>query len=64
MVEGSEVGVVARVDHLPAQDLIVVTTPNGDVFVPFVKEIVPEVSLESGTITVTPPGGLFDVNAD
>lgn len=54
-------GEVARVDHLPAQDLIIVKTPAGDdVFVPFVSAIVPEVDLEARRIVMTPPGGLFD----
>lgn len=64
MVAGEAVGTVVRVDHFPAQDLIVVKTDTGDVFVPFVKEIVPEVNISNSTITVTPPGGLFDINTD
>ena len=58
--EGERVGTVLRVDHLPAQDLIVVDTPAGEVFVPFVKAIVPAVDIAAGTITVTPPTGLFE----
>ena len=53
-------GTVRRIDHLPAQDLIVVDTPAGDVYVPFVKAIVPAVDIASGRITVTPPTGLFE----
>lgn len=59
-----KLGEVIRVDHFPAQDLIVVDTDRGDVYVPFVKDIVPEVNIAAGTITVTPPGGLFDDNAE
>lgn len=62
--DGLKVGVIGRVDHLPAQDLLVVTTPNGDVMVPFVKEIVPSVDLAAHTLTVTPPTGLFEEVAD
>lgn len=58
--DGESVGTVQRVDHLPAQDLIVVDTPNGEVFVPFVKAIVPAVDTSAGIITVTPPTGLFE----
>lgn len=58
--DGVEVGSVIRVDHLPAQDLLIVTTANGDVMVPFVGAIVPTVDLSAGTLTVTPPGGLFE----
>ena len=59
--DGEKLGEVVRVDHFPAQDLLVVAPLSGDdVFVPFVKEIVPEVNLDRGTVTVTPPGGLFE----
>lgn len=60
MRDGAQVGTVARVDHLPAQDLIVVDTAAGEVFVPFVSAIVPTVDIASRTITVTPPLGLFE----
>ncbi len=55
-----EVGKVSRVDHLPAQDLLAVETANGEVLVPFVKAIVPVVDVKAGTLTVTPPAGLFE----
>lgn len=58
--DGVEVGTVARLEHLPAQDLIVVDTPAGEVLVPFVKAIVPVVDLAARSITVTPPAGLFE----
>lgn len=62
--DGVEVGTVARVDHLPAQDLLVVAVPDADgprdVLVPFVKAIVTAVDIEAGTLTVDPPGGLFE----
>lgn len=62
---GTEVvGTVARVDHLPAQDLLAINTANGEVLVPFVKQIVPEVSVELGQVTLTPPEGLFEVNLE
>lgn len=57
---GVRVGEVTHVDHLPAQDLLVVKTASGEVMVPFVAAIVPEVDLEAGTLTVTPPAGLFE----
>lgn len=59
-VDGKVVGTVSRVDHLPAQDLIVVDTESGDVLVPFVKAIVPTVDTAAGRVIMTPPGGLFD----
>jgi 16S rRNA processing protein RimM len=59
--DGVEVGTVARVDHLPAQDLLAVDTPDrGEVLVPFVAAIVPAVDLDACTVTVTPPTGLFE----
>jgi len=54
------VGTVSQVDHLPSQDLIHVTTEAGEVLVPFVKAIVPMVDIAAGTLTVTPPDGLFE----
>ncbi|MDT0209774.1 ribosome maturation factor RimM [Curtobacterium sp. BRD11] len=59
--DGVEVGTVARVDHLPAQDLLAIDTPSrGEVLVPFVSAIVPTVDITAGTVTVTPPTGLFE----
>ena len=58
--DGAKVGVVAQIDHFPAQDLLTVTTDNGDVLVPFVKAIVSSVDITAGTLTVTPPVGLFE----
>jgi len=58
--DGVKVGLVARIDHLPAQDLIIVKTTTGEVMVPFVSAIVPSVDLTTGVVTVTPPIGLFE----
>jgi 16S rRNA processing protein RimM len=58
--DGVSVGTVIRIDHLPAQDLLTVKTDAGEVLVPFVKAIVPSVDIEAGTLTVTPPPGLFE----
>ena len=62
--DGAPVGTVSQVDHLPAQDLLTVTTSSGDVLVPFVKAIVTSVDIEAGTMTVAPPQGLFEELAD
>lgn len=62
--DGAEVGRVARVDHLPAQDLLVVRTADAEVLVPFVAAIVPAVDIAAGTVTVTPPPGLFEEAPD
>jgi 16S rRNA processing protein RimM len=59
------VGKVSALHTLPVQDLIVVTSNEGtEILVPFVEQIVPEVNVGEGFILVTPPAGLFEVNAD
>ena len=58
--DGQVIGQVIRVEHLPAQDRLVVQFEEREVFVPFVKEIVPEVNITTGTVKVTPPNGLFE----
>jgi 16S rRNA processing protein RimM len=60
MREGIPVGVVTRVEHFPAQDLLVIDTGHGDVLLPFVKAFVPEVDSDAGVLVITPPGGLFE----
>lgn len=65
--DGARVGRIARVDHLPAQDLLIVQRDGDDteILVPFVKAIVPEVDVAGGRVIVTPPAGLFeDLPAD
>jgi 16S rRNA processing protein RimM len=62
--DGVEVGLVARVDHMPAQDLLAIATNDGEVLVPFVKAIVPAVDIKAGTLTVDPPLGLFEALPD
>lgn len=60
--DGVSAGRVVRVEHLPAQDLLVVRPVEGDgeILVPFVAAIVPEVDVAGGRIVVTPPAGLFE----
>src|SRR3954453_6133582 len=58
--DGERVGTIARVEHLPAQDLLVVKAGDREVMVPFVKAIVPSVDTAEGVVTVTPPAGLFE----
>ncbi|MCI1017949.1 ribosome maturation factor RimM [Microbacterium sp. C5A9] len=54
------VGKVARVEHFPAQDLLIVKTGDQEVMVPFVQAIVPTVDVTAGRVIVTPPAGLFE----
>jgi len=58
--DGAQVGVVVRVEHFPAQDLLVIDRDGTEVLVPFVQAFVPEVDVEKGVITITPPGGLLE----
>ena len=58
--DGVAVGTVAQIDHFPAQDLLTIKTESGDVLVPFVKAIVSAVDIKAGTISLTPPLGLFE----
>lgn len=58
--DGVEVGTVARVEHFPAQDLLVIRSDEREVLVPFVSAIVPAVDIVAGTVTLTPPAGLFE----
>lgn len=55
------IGKVVRVDHFPAQDLLIVRAGENEVLVPFVKAIVPTVDVSAGRVIVTPPPGLFEV---
>jgi len=54
------VGRLARVEHMPAQDLLVVATGDSEVMVPFVQAFVPTVDPAAGRIVITPPAGLFE----
>ncbi|WP_328470015.1 ribosome maturation factor RimM [Streptomyces sp. NBC_00448] len=60
-VDGREVGRITEVSHLPYQDLLVVArTGGGEVLVPFVMEIVPEIDLDAQRAVIDPPPGLLD----
>jgi len=62
--DGQEIGRVARVDHLPSQDLLAIEMAQGDeVLLPFVKQFVPDVDVANARVTITPPGGLFEDSA-
>ncbi|MBP3978288.1 ribosome maturation factor RimM [Microbacterium sp. BLY] len=58
------IGRVVRVEHLPAQDLLIVKPSTSgaadEVMVPFVEAIVPTVDVAAGRVIVTPPAGLFE----
>jgi 16S rRNA processing protein RimM len=61
-VDGELLGDVARVEHAPASDLLVLRRPGGrTALVPFVSQIVPTVDVAGGRVVVDLPGGLLDL---
>ena len=61
---GAPLGSVARVLHLPAQDVLVLDTAQGERLVPFVSELVPEVDPAGGRVVIDPIPGLLDEASD
>jgi len=59
---GEPIGTVVAVHNFGAGDLIEVKPLSGGatVLVPFTRETVPEVDVESGRLTLVPPEGLFE----
>ncbi|MBU7596139.1 ribosome maturation factor RimM [Streptomyces sp. P38-E01] len=58
--EGVVVGRIEEIAHLPAQDLLIVRRADGgEVLVPFVTEIVPEIDLDEQRAVIDPPPGLL-----
>lgn len=64
LANGTHVGVVSDVVHLPGQDLLSVATDEREVLVPFVTAFVPVVDLPGGRVVITPPEGLMDLAED
>ncbi len=52
---GKEFGTVSDVINLPGQDLLAINTPNGEVLIPFVHQLVPTVDIRNKKLTVIPP---------
>ncbi|MFZ3597209.1 ribosome maturation factor RimM [Streptomyces sp. BH104] len=64
-VDGTEVGRITEISHLPSQDLFIVERPDGsEVMIPFVEEIVTEIDLEEQKAVIDPPPGLIDDRAE
>ncbi len=57
--DGTALGTVREVVHAPASDLLVLDTDHGQVLVPFVRAIVPQVDLSGGRLVLDPPAGLL-----
>ncbi|MEV8046671.1 ribosome maturation factor RimM [Streptomyces griseoluteus] len=63
--DGTEVGRITEISHLPSQDLFIVERPDGsEVLIPFVAEIVSEIDLDEQRAVITPPPGLIDDRAE
>ncbi|MGW4164379.1 ribosome maturation factor RimM [Streptomyces sp. NPDC004788] len=61
LADGTEIGVISEISHLPSQDLFIVERPDGsEVMIPFVSEIVTEIDLENQRAVIAPPPGLID----
>jgi 16S rRNA processing protein RimM len=59
--DGTQLGRVSSVRHEGTELLVVHRTDGGDLLVPFVGAIVPEVDLAAGRLVVDPPEGLLDL---
>ncbi|MFI5772448.1 ribosome maturation factor RimM [Streptomyces sp. NPDC051658] len=63
LVDGTEIGRITEITHLPSQDLFIVERPDGsEVMIPFVEEIVAEIDLAEQRAVITPPPGLIDTS--
>lgn len=60
-LDGETIGEVTGVMHTPGRQILEVDYDGREVLVPFVSDIVPEVNLEEGFLSITPPEGLLDV---
>ena len=64
-LDGVRLGEVTALHSRPVQDLLEVRLDAGhQAYLPFVEQIVPEVDLDAGTLTVDPPAGLLDLGAE
>jgi 16S rRNA processing protein RimM len=62
--DGVRVGEVVDVLHLPAQDVLEIRTAAGLRLVPFVTDLVPQIDLEHGMLTVADREGLLTESED
>lgn len=54
------IGTVTAVLHLPAQDVLEISTADGPRLVPFVTELVPTVDLDAARVVLAPVAGLLE----
>jgi 16S rRNA processing protein RimM len=61
LADGTEVGRITEISHLPSQDLFIVERADGsEVMIPFVEDIVTEIDLAEQRAVIDPPPGLID----
>ncbi|MGW7416516.1 ribosome maturation factor RimM [Streptomyces sp. NPDC054863] len=61
LADGTEIGRITEITHLPSQDLFIVEREDGsEVMIPFVEEIVTSIDLEEQRAVIDPPPGLID----
>ncbi|MFF0272955.1 MULTISPECIES: ribosome maturation factor RimM [unclassified Streptomyces] len=65
LADGTEIGRITEISHLPSQDLFIVERPDGtELMIPFVESIVTEIDLEEQRAVIDPPPGLIDDRAE
>lgn len=61
LVDGTPLGEVSALHVREVQDLLAVRTPRGELLVPFVDELVPEIDEAARRVVVDPPPGLLEL---
>lgn len=65
LTDGTLVGSVRALEHLPAHDSLLIEETGGErTLVPFVHAIVPVVDVAGGRVVLDPPGGLLARDAE
>jgi 16S rRNA processing protein RimM len=60
--DGTQLGRISEVLHLPGQDVLAVARTDGaELLVPFVRQMVPEVDIPGGFVVVELPDGLAEL---
>lgn len=57
--DGAYIGKVTSIDSLPLNDILNVTTDNGEILIPFVKAIIKSVNINEKKIIIRKIDGLF-----
>ena len=60
LVDGTEVGTITGLEHMPAHDVLLLEETDGArTLVPFTRAFVPVVDVPGGRVVLDPPGGLL-----